>query len=106
MQKTLPRKRNTLFSVANENPALFDAFQSVQDEIVEGAMERLKGKGYVAALIGKEAGRALFIGLFSIADSLRLRPEKFTISLCIGNSRPLVCSRVMSTQTITIASSR
>lgn len=73
-------KNRTLLWVANERPDLFDAFQSVQDKTVEGAMERLNGRGYVAAFVGDGAGRALFVGLFCIVSSVPMRPDEiFTL---------------------------
>ena len=51
-------------------------------------MEQLKGNGYVVSFVGREAGRALFVGLFAIgalpiiADKqLSVRLE--AISLCL-----------------------
>lgn len=68
-------KHRALLWVASERPDLFDAFQGIQDLTVEGALERLKGKGYVAGFVGDGAGRALFVGLFSIVDSTPIRPD-------------------------------
>lgn len=70
-----PGKHRTLLRVASECPDLFDAFQSVQDATVEGAMERLNGNGFVAAFVGISPGKALFVGLFRVADSVLMRPD-------------------------------
>lgn len=49
--------------LAVERPELFNAYQQTQGEKVEKAMQTAK---YVAAFLGREAGRALFVGLFSV----------------------------------------
>ena len=39
-------------------------------------MEKLKGNGYVASFLGREAGKALFVGLYEIAGSKPLTYEE------------------------------
>ncbi len=69
-------KHRTLLNVANEDPELFNAFQSVQGKRVEDALDRLSGKGYVAGFVGNAPGKALFIGLFRITGSKPMRPDE------------------------------
>jgi hypothetical protein len=71
-------KLNKIFPwLASERLELFNAYQQTQRERVERAMERLKGKGYVASFIRREAGKALFVGLYAITGSKPLTYEEF-----------------------------
>ncbi len=56
--------------LAEERPDVFNTYQQFQGEKLENAM-RLGG--YVASFVGREAGKALFIGLYSIGE-----PESFS----------------------------
>lgn len=49
--------------LAAERPNVFNAYQQTQTERVEQAMKHAK---YVAAFIGHEPGKALFVGLYSV----------------------------------------
>lgn len=69
------KKHRTVLWAASDRPELFEAFQCGQDAKVEGAMERLKGTGFVAAFVGNGAGRALFVGLYRVVGSIAMRPE-------------------------------
>ena len=60
---TEPRLNKVLGWLASEKPNMFNAYQQTQGERVEKAM---LGAAYVASFIGHEAGKALFVGLFSI----------------------------------------
>src|SRR5262245_55494332 len=53
--------RKVLPWLAAERSDTYNAYQQAQNPTVENAMQRA---AYVASLIGHEAGRALFIGLY------------------------------------------
>ncbi len=55
--------------LAATRPDLFNAYQQAQGEKVEKVMHMMENTGYVASFIGREAGKALFIGLFAIKGS-------------------------------------
>jgi GIY-YIG catalytic domain len=70
-----PELRKILPWLAAEKPAVFNAYQQTQQNVkVEKAMQAAK---YVASFIGHEAGRALFIGLYSIRNSRPLNYQQF-----------------------------
>ena len=60
--------------LAAEKPDVFNAYQQTQTEKLEKAM---LGAGYIASFIGREAGKALFVGLYSIGRSKPLTFEEF-----------------------------
>jgi hypothetical protein len=60
--------------LAAEKPDVFNAYQQTQSEKVEKAM---LGATHVASFIGREAGKALFIGLYSIGASKPLTFEQY-----------------------------
>jgi hypothetical protein len=60
-----------------EEPDVFNAYQQTQGERVERAMQAMTGTGYVASFIGREPGKALFVGLYSIGESKPLSREEF-----------------------------
>ena len=55
--------------LAATRPDLFNAYQQAQGEKVEKVMHMMENTGYVASFIGREGGKALFIGLFAIKGS-------------------------------------
>jgi hypothetical protein len=55
--------------LAAEKPDVFNAYQQTQGEKLERAMQAMTGTGYVASFIGQGSGKALFVGLYSIAAS-------------------------------------
>lgn len=60
--------------LAAEKPHVFNAYQQTQTTQVEGEMTRAE---YVAAFIGHAAGKALFVGLFSINGSRAITPRQY-----------------------------
>jgi hypothetical protein len=60
--------------LAEDRPDLFNAYQQTQGEKVERAMS---GASYIASFIGHKAGKALFVGLFTIGASKPLTREEF-----------------------------
>lgn len=60
--------------LAAEKPDIFNAYQQTQGEKVEKAMT---SASYVASFIGHAAGKALFIGLYSIDGSKPLTREDY-----------------------------
>jgi len=72
-----PELNKVLPWLAAERPELFNAYQQTQGARVEGAMEKLKGSGYVASFMGREPGTALFVGLYTITSSKALTYEDF-----------------------------
>lgn len=45
---------------------LFNAYQQTHGPKVENALKTISGDGYVASFVGREAGRAVFVGLFAV----------------------------------------
>ncbi len=69
-----PQLNKVLPWLAAEKPNLFNAYQQTQGEKVEGAMKRAR---YVAAFIGREPGKALFVGLYSVNGSKPITRRQF-----------------------------
>lgn len=63
--------------LAEEQPALFNAYQQTQGPAVEKVMLKLAGTGHVASFIGQSPGKATFVGLYRIESSHRLRMADF-----------------------------
>src|SRR6267142_539076 len=72
-----PELNKILPWLAAEEPDVFNAYQQTQGERVERAMQAMTGTGYVASFIGREPGKALFVGLYSIGQSKPLSREEF-----------------------------
>jgi hypothetical protein len=72
-----PELNKVLPWLAAEEPDVFNAYQQTQGERVERAMRSMTGNGYVASFIGREPGKALFVGLYSIGKSKPLSREEF-----------------------------
>lgn len=72
-----PELNKVLPWLAAEKPDTFNAYQQTQGEKLERVMQALTGTGYVASFIGREAGKALFVGLYSIAGSKPLTYEEY-----------------------------
>jgi len=72
-----PKLRKVLPWLAVEKPNLFNAYQQTQGIKLEKAMKTLTEIGYIASFIGHEPGKALFVGLYSIATSKSLTYEEF-----------------------------
>jgi hypothetical protein len=72
-----PELNKVLPWLAAEEPDVFNAYQQTQGERVERAMQLMTGTGYVASFIGREPGKALFVGLYSIGESKPLSREEF-----------------------------
>jgi hypothetical protein len=69
-----PELHKALPWLAAEKPQVFNAYQQTQGERVERAMARAK---YVASFIGREAGKALFIGLYAVGASKSITREQY-----------------------------
>ena len=69
-----PQLNKVLPWLAAEEPDLFNAYQQSQSEKVEQAMKRAQ---HVASFIGHEAGKALFVGLYSVKGSIPITREQF-----------------------------
>jgi len=69
-----PELRKVLPWLAAEKPDVFNAYQQTQTKQVEREMERA---GYVAAFIGHEPGKALFVGLYSKEGSKSITPSQY-----------------------------
>lgn len=63
---TEPPLRRALPWLAVERPEVFNSYQRIHGPAVERALDKLRGKGYVAAFIGLTAGKAVFVGLYKI----------------------------------------
>jgi hypothetical protein len=72
-----PELNEVLPWLAAEEPEVFNAYQQTQGERVERAMQAMTGTGYVASFLGREPGKALFVGLYSIGASKPLSREEF-----------------------------
>jgi hypothetical protein len=69
-----PELNKVLPWLAAEKPEVFNAYQQTQGEKLEKVM---LGAAYVASFIGREAGKALFVGLYSIGASKPLTFEQY-----------------------------
>lgn len=56
-----PKLNKVLPWLAAERPELFNAYQQTQHNKVESVLQKVK---YVASFIGRQPGKALFIGLY------------------------------------------
>jgi hypothetical protein len=75
-----PELNKVLPWLAADRPDVFNAYQQTQGAKLEKAMRALQGTGYVASFIGHEPGKALFVGLYRIADSRPLTlPEYWDV---------------------------
>jgi hypothetical protein len=72
-----PELNKVLPWLAAEEPDIFNAYQQTQGERVERAMQAMIGTGYVASFIGREPGKALFVGVYEIGESKPLSREEF-----------------------------
>src|SRR6266568_34058 len=72
-----PALNKVLPWLAAEKPAVFNAYQQTQGERVERAMHAMVDTGYIASFLGREPGKALFVGLYSIGQSKPLTREEF-----------------------------
>jgi len=64
-----PELNKVLPWLAAEQPKVYNAYQQTQGKILERAMTKLEGHGYVASLIGHLPSKAVFVGLYQIAGS-------------------------------------
>lgn len=72
-----PELNKVLPWLAAEKPELFNAYQQTQGEKLEKVMDAMSGAGYVASFIGREAGKALFVGLYRIGKSKPLTLKQY-----------------------------
>jgi hypothetical protein len=72
-----PQLNKVLPWLSVERPDLFNAYQQTQGEKLEHVMRAMEGSGYVASFIRHKAGKALFIGLYSIGVSKPLSYDEF-----------------------------
>jgi hypothetical protein len=72
-----PKLNKWLPWLAAEKPDVFNAYQQTQGERLQKVMQGLTGAGYVASFIGRESGKALFVGLYSITASRPLTYEEY-----------------------------
>jgi|SRR5262245_17442699 len=75
--------------LAAEKPDLFNAYQQSQGPTLERAMGVMKGTGYVAGFIGREPGKALFIGLYSIKAAKLITNKQFWAMPAIAELKAL-----------------
>ena len=69
-----PELNKVLPWLAAERPDVFNAYQQSQTKQVEREMTRA---AHVAAFIGHEAGKALFVGLYSVEGWRPITPEEY-----------------------------
>ena len=69
-----PELNKVLPWLAAEKPEVFNAYQQSQTKQVEQEMTRA---GYVAAFIGHQPGKALFVGLYSVKGSKPITPKDY-----------------------------
>jgi hypothetical protein len=72
-----PELNKVLPWLAAEKPDVFNAYQQTQGEKLEKVMDRMKGSGYVVSFIGRQPGKALFIGLYSIGAAKPLSLDEY-----------------------------
>jgi len=63
--------------LAADQPDIFNAYQQTQGEKLERVMQAMTGSGFVASFIGREPGKALFVGLYSISASKPLTYDEY-----------------------------
>jgi hypothetical protein len=71
---TEPKLNRVLPWLAAEKPDVFNAYQQTQGATLEKVM---RSGGYIAAFIGHEPGKALFIGLYKIGAYKPLTYEEY-----------------------------
>ena len=69
-----PQLNKVLPWLAVEKPDLFNAYQQTQGDRLEKAMTRAR---YVASFIGRDPGKALFVGLYTIKGSRPITCKQF-----------------------------
>src|SRR5687768_16910538 len=69
-----PELNKVLPWLAAEKPDVFNAYQQTQGEKLERVMLTA---GYVASFIARGAGKALFVGLYSVGGSRPLTRDEF-----------------------------
>jgi hypothetical protein len=69
-----PELNKVLPWLAAESPDVFNAYQQTQTRQVERVMKRAT---YVAAFIGHEPGKALFVGLYSVKGWEPITPKEY-----------------------------
>ena len=69
-----PELNKVLPWLAAEKPDVFNAYQQTQTKQVEQAMKNARD---VAAFIGHEPGKALFVGLYSVKESKPITPKEY-----------------------------
>jgi hypothetical protein len=72
-----PELNKVLPWLAAERPDLFNAYQQTQGERLERVMQATTGVGHVASFIGREPGKALFVGLYSIGEFKPLTYDEY-----------------------------
>ena len=70
-----PELNKVLPWLAAESPDVFNAYQQTQTKQVEQAMKRA---AYIAAFIGHEPLKALFIGLYSVKGWKQITPKEYS----------------------------
>lgn len=68
--------KKALQRLAAHTPELFNAYQQTQTEQVERKMKGDRAR-YVAGFIGHEPGKAMFVGLYSIAGKKEIGPKEY-----------------------------
>ena len=69
-----PELHKVLPWLAVERPDVFNAYQQVQNERAEKAMGTA---AYVASFVGREGGKATFVGLYRIGSTMALTRKQF-----------------------------
>ncbi len=72
-----PQLNKVLPWLAAIKPDLFNAYQQAQGEKLEKVLHILEKTGYVASFIGREAGKALFVGLYAIKGSKPITYDEY-----------------------------
>ena len=72
-----PRFRRVLPRLAVNRPELYNAYQRAQVGPVAKNMAAISGTGFIASFIGHEAGKAMFVGLYSIGESAPLNWDEY-----------------------------
>jgi hypothetical protein len=72
-----PELNRALPWLAAERPEVFNAYQQTQGDRLEGVMEAMKENGFIASFLGREPGKALFVGLYAIAGSRDLTYQEY-----------------------------
>jgi hypothetical protein len=72
-----PELAKVISWLAAEHPNVFNEYQQTHGPILEKAMLKLAGNGYVASFLSHGPGKAIFVGLYAISSSQALSETQY-----------------------------